>query len=382
MERTAFTASQRRHVVRAERDYLAFVPPSLPPSLPLTPELVRSLSAADRAVGRLAGLSFGLPNPLLMSHTLVRREAVLSSRIEGTHATFSDLALFEVDQSGVAADDVQEVFNYVAAAEHVLSPGRRLPLSLPLLCEAHHILLTGVRGGYATPGEFRRSQNWIGSPGATLNTATYVPPPPERLWDCLDAFEKYLHAPRELPTLIDVACIHYQFEAIHPFIDGNGRLGRLLVTLLLAEWGLLPAALLDLSAFLEPRRNEYYAKLLAVTQQGDWLGWVLFFLEAVATQAADATERAQRLMKMREAYREQIAAMRSASALVRLVDALFVTPALTIQRAADTAGISRRAATLNIDKLIEAGILDEAPSAGRTRLFLARRIIATINGDT
>jgi Fic family protein len=225
------------------------VPPPLPPDLAFDLGLAASLSAADRAVGVLAGIGRTLPSAALLAQSMIRREAVLSSRIEGTQATMSELVLFELQpQRPQDNSDVQEVNNYVTALRYVLAPDRRLPVSLPLLRETHEILLSGVRGGYATPGEFRRSQNWIGPPGCVLDTATSVPPPPERLWDCLDSFEKYLHAEHTLPPLITIACLHYQFEAIHPFIDGNGRLGRLLVTLLLVEWGLLPAPLLDLSA--------------------------------------------------------------------------------------------------------------------------------------
>lgn len=263
--------------MRADRGYHAFVPPPLPPELTFDSDLMAALSGADRAVGELSGIGRTLPSAALLTHSMVRREAVLSSRIEGTQATMSDLVLFELQPQQAGHSDVQEVHNYVSALEHVLDPRRRLPLSLSLLREAHAILLTGVRGGYANPGEFRRSQNWIGAPGCVLDTAAYVPPPPERLWECLDAFEKYLHAAHHLPPLVTIACLHYQFEAIHPLVDGNGRLGRLLVTLLLVEWGILPAPLLDLSASLEPRRDEYYARLMAVSTQGDWRGWVAFF---------------------------------------------------------------------------------------------------------
>ena len=253
--------SQRLHLVRAEGGYRAFLPPPLPPRLTLDAELVGQLSAADRAVGELAGLVSALPDPGLLSRPLIRREAVLSSRIEGTRATSSELSVFQAGGGARDEADVAEVANYVVALDHVLDPRRRLPLSLPLLLEAHALLMRDVRGGYATPGVFRRSQNWIGRPGSTLADAAYVPPPPERLWECLDALEKYLHAYRVLPPLLEIAAIHYQFEAVHPFVDGNGRVGRLLVSLLLVEWGVLPAPVLDLSAWLEPRRDRYYAGL-------------------------------------------------------------------------------------------------------------------------
>ncbi|HET8641139.1 MAG TPA: Fic family protein, partial [Pseudonocardiaceae bacterium] len=240
--------------------------------------------------------------------------------------------------------------------------------------------LTGVRGGYATPGEVRRSQNWIGPPGCTLVDATYVPPPPDRLWDCLGEFEKALHADHDLPPLIMVACLHYQFEAIHPFVDGNGRVGRLLVTLLLIEWGLLPAPLLDLSARIEPLRDEYYDRLLAVSTAGDWAGWLGFFLDAVRVQANDAVGRAIALQRLRADYREKLTGARSSSLLPKLADWLFEVPAVTAGVVAEHLGISRRAAVLNIDKLVSAGILTEVTGLGRARLFFAVQILKVMEG--
>ncbi len=376
-----FAASQRQYVVRAERGYAAFAPPPLPPDVPLGGDLQRRLSSADRAVGELAGVARSLPNPLLLSQTLVRREAVLSSRIEGTRATLSDLVLFEVEHpSGAGGEDVREVLNYVRATDHVLAPDRRLPVSLPLLCEAHAILLTDVRGGYATPGQFRRTQNWVGAPGAVVDTATYVPPPPERLWECLDPFEKYLHSQRGLPPLLDIAAIHYQFEAIHPFLDGNGRVGRLLMVLLLVEWDLLPGPVLDLSAYIEPRRDRYYDALLHVSTQGDWPGWYAFMLEVFEQQARDAVHRARRLHDLRDEFRRRIATSRSSGLLPMLVDELFRVPALTIPRAREVLGVTHRAATLNVDKLVAVGILRELSNAGRRRLFVADEVLAAVEG--
>lgn len=377
----AFADPQRAHVVRSDRGYQAFVPPNLPPEVAFDITMVRRLSAADRAMGQLAGVGRTLPNPRLLAQTMVRREAVLSSRIEGTAATLSDLVRYEVAPSAAATGDVAEVYNYVAALEHVLAADRRLPLSLSLLREAHEILLSGVRGGYATPGDFRRTQNWIGPSGCVLDTATYVPPPPERMWECLDAFEKHLHAEHELPPLITIACLHYQFEAIHPFIDGNGRVGRLLVALLLVEWGLLPAPLLDLSAYLEPRRDEYYERLLAVTVDGDWVGWISFFLDVVANQAADALHRAQALQSLREELRGRVTNVRSSSLAPRLVDALFETPAMTINRAAEVLGVTHRGATLNVQRLVDAGVLTEVASTARARLFLAEDVLRVLGED-
>jgi Fic family protein len=374
--------------VRAERGYWAFVPPSLWPELAFDLDLVDRLSAADRALGLLAGVGRSLPNPHLFSQVLLRREAVLSSRIEGTQASLSDLVLFEGQlmlfgaETGRAEErgDAREVFNYVAAVRQGLDPARSLPLSLRLLREAHATLLTGVRGGYATPGEFRRTQNWIGPPGCILNEATYVPPPPERLWECLDAFEKALYGEPALPPLLAIAFLHYQFEAIHPFIDGNGRVGRLLVTLLLAEWDLLPDPLLDLSAYIEPRRDEYYARLLAVSRAADWAGWARYFLAAVEHQALDVAGRAGRLQTLRDNYRARVATARSSGLLGTLVDALFDTPVLSIPTAARVLDVTHRAARLNIDKLVDAAILTEVGNRARYKLFLAPHILDVIEG--
>jgi len=375
-----FALAQRVHVVRAEGGYQAFVPPPLPPDVTVDGELSLRLSAADRAVGELAGVGRTLPNPQLFTQALVRREAVLSSRIEGTRASLSDLVLFEVERNGAADEDVREVYNYVAATEHVLAPDRRLPVSLSLLREAHQLLMTDVRGGRATPGEFRRSQNWLGSAGATIETATYIPPPPERLWDCLDPFEKYLHAEQTLPPLLAIGAAHYQFEAMHPFLDGNGRVGRLLIVLLLVEWGLLPGPLLDLSAYIEPRRDRYYDTLLRVSTHADWPGWFTFFLEVVEQQARDALQRANQLQVLRDDYRQRVATARSSGLLGVLVDELFRVPALTINRARDLLDVTHRAATQNIEKLVTAGILVEVAQRGRTRQFVAADVMNVVEG--
>ncbi|MFD6101408.1 Fic family protein [Nocardia salmonicida] len=374
-----FSRAQQVNLVRAENGYRAFSPPPLPPIVQMSPKLVRRLSSADRAVGELAGLGRGLPSPELFGRALVRREAVLSSRIEGTVASLSDVAMYEVERPAHPRGDVQEVFNYMSAMDHVLDPGRRLPLSLSLLREAHRILMTGVRGDYATPGEFRRSQNWIGPPGSTIDTAKYVPPPPESLWLGLDAFEKFLHADGELPPLLAIAAVHYQFEAIHPFIDGNGRIGRLLAVMLLVEWGLLPGPLLDLSSYIEPRRDRYYEGLLRVSTDGDWLGWFDFFLEVIEEQARDSLARAVRLDALRTELRLRVARARSSGLLPILVDELFRSPIIGIANAMKALDVTHRSATLNVEKLVEAGILVEVTRA-RTRFFAAPDVLAVMNG--
>src|SRR5712691_6169458 len=242
----------------------AFLPAPLPPALDWTPGLIRALSEADRLIGRLAGEGGRLPNPHVLIRPFVRREAVLSSRIEGTRATLGELLAAE---AGAAVDrspaDLREVANYVVALEHGLQRLKTLPLSLRLTRELHTKLMTGVRGGHATPGELRKTQNWIGPRGCTLENATYVPPPPEALVECLSAWEKFLHD-HSVPVLVQAALMHVQFEAIHPFLDGNGRVGRLLITLFLVERYVLPTPLLYLSAFFEATRGDYYGRLQSV----------------------------------------------------------------------------------------------------------------------
>src|SRR5437899_5389233 len=260
----------------------AYVPEPLPPRFEWSAGLAAALSAADRAVGRLAGEGRRLPNPHLLIRPFVRREAVLSSRIEGTQATLGELLAAE---AGAAVDrspaDLREVANYVVALEYGVKRLKAHPLSRRRTRELHGKLMTGVRGGHATPGVFRTTQNWIGPPGCTLANAIYVPPPPDALADCLGAWEKFLRE-RSLPVLVQAALMHVQFEAIHPFIDGNGRVGRLLITLFLVEREVLPAPLLYLSAFFEATRADYYERLQGVHARSEWEGWLEYFLNGVA----------------------------------------------------------------------------------------------------
>jgi Fic family protein len=365
-------------VRRTPTEYWAFVPPPLPPDLDLDLELIGALSAADRAVGELGGVGGGLPEPQILIRPFLRREAVLSSKIEGTEATLTDLVLFEADAPTPDRSDVREVFNYVKALEDATAPGRALPLSLRLIRGMHRTLMTGVRGGYATPGEFRRSQNWIGAPGCVLNDATYVPPPVDEMLGCLDALERYLYEPSGIPPLLRVALVHYQFEAIHPFLDGNGRVGRLLVSLLLIEWGLLPKPLLYLSAYFEANRSEYYDRLLAVSTAGDWHGWLGFFLAGVASQSVDVIDRTKRLQALREEYHARLHVTRASALLLKLVDHLFAQPAIRIAMAEEVLGVTFRAASLNVQKLVDAGILKEITGRARNRVFVAHEILGLL----
>jgi len=379
MDPSAFTEDKPGRLIRGIRGYWAYVPAALPPSIDLSMELVRGLSDADRPLSELAGIARTLPNPHLLIGPFVRREAVLSSRIEGTQASLSDLLFYEA--SGTArrrASDVREVSNYVSALEYGLQRLKDLPVGLRLLREIHERLMNRVRGEHQAPGEFRRSQNWIGPPGCTLMEATYVPPPPREMHEALDSFEKYLHARSDLPPLIRLALIHYQFEAIHPFLDGNGRIGRLLVTLLLCAHGLLPQPLLYLSAFFERHRDEYYMRLLEVSQRGEWAVWILYFLRGIASQAHDAIRRSDRLLGLWQRYRSKLQRTRASALLLQLIDELFISPAITNSAAADRLSVTPRAAQLNIEKLLKAGILREATGKRRNRIYVASEIISVV----
>lgn len=382
MDLSAFTEEKTGQVVKTLQGYWAFVPDPLPPPLIPSWELVRQISEADRALSELAGVARTLPNPHLLISPFVRREAVLSSRIEGTQASLSDLFFFEA--SGTIppqVPDVQEVSNYVKALEYGLVRLQDLPVSLRLIKEIHERLMDGVRGEHLTPGEFRRSQNWIGPPGCTLMDAVFVPPPETEMKEALGKLEKYLHSPSSLPPLVRLALFHYQFEAIHPFLDGNGRIGRLLLTLLLCAEGLLPQPLLYLSAFFERHRREYYRLLLVVSQSGQWSDWINFFLRGVAEQSRDAIRRSNRLMDLWQAYRQRLQSARSSALLLQLVDELFSYPVITIAQAAEHLNVTQRSAALNIEKLIDEGILNEATGRQRNRIFVAPKIIQIIEAE-
>jgi len=338
-----------------------------------TPELVRALSDADRLIGRLAGEGRRLPNPHLLIRPFVRREAVLSSRIEGTQATLGELLAAE---AGASVDgspaDLREVGNYVVALEHGLKRLRTLPLSLRLTRELHAKLMAGVRGDHATPGEFRRSQNWIGRPGATLANATYVPPPPDLLMDCLGAWEKFLHD-RSLPVLVQAALMHVQFEAIHPFLDGNGRVGRLLITLFLVEREVLPTPLLYLSAFFEATRADYYGALQGVHERGEWEDWLVYFLNGVARQSEDALSRAERINALLARWKVEMA--KTSQAAVKAVDLVAENPYCTVRGVSKRLRVAFTTAQRAVERLQAAGILKQANEAKRDRVYCATALL-------
>jgi len=384
MEPADFSRDIHGRLVHSPRGYLAFVPSPLPPLLASSWELTNALSAADRALSELAGMGRILPNPHLLIRPYLRREAVLSSRIEGTLASLSDLFFFEAsEKTERQAPDVREVANYVRALEYGLKRLGELPLSLRLIREIHEQLMGDVRGGGMdrTPGEFRRSQNWIGPPGCVLANAIFVPPPIEEMDQALGDLEKYLHAPSDLPPLVRLALIHYQFEAIHPLLDGNGRIGRLLISLLLQTEALLPHPLLYLSAYFEHHRSEYYRRLLRVSQANEWSEWIVFFLRGIAEQAQDAEKRSGLLLGQWHAYRRELQSPRSSALLLRLVDELFSYPVITVASAAELLHITPTAAQSNINHLVAQGILREVTGWRRNRIYVASEIMHIITID-
>lgn len=362
--------------VRARGGHQAFVPDPLPPTIEWTPTLVGALSDADRLIGRLAGEGGRLPNPHLLIRPFVRREAVLSSRIEGTQATLGELLAAE---AGAAVDrspaDLREVANYVVALEYGLKRLESLPLSLRLTRELHTKLMTGVRGGHATPGEFRKTQNWIGPPGCTLENAAYVPPPPEAIMECLAAWERFLHD-RSLPVLVQTALMHVQFEAIHPFLDGNGRVGRLLITLLLVERDVLPTPLLYLSAFFQATRRDYYDRLHGVHSRSEWEAWLVYFLTGVARQSEDALSRAERINTLLARWRAALAG--SSRIALPLLDLVAENPYCTIRRAEKRLKVAFTTAQRAIERLQAGGVLEQINESKRDRVYCATALLAIL----
>jgi Fic family protein len=370
-----FRAPSAGKVIRTPQGYSAFIPAKLPPTLEYDNQFVLSLSRADAALSELSGLGRHLPNPHLLIAPYVRREAVLSSRIEGTKASLSDLLIDEMERLTHRTDDVREVRNYVAAMEHGLDRLHKLPLSLRLVREIHARLMNGVRGDFATPGEFRRSQNWIGPSGSTVETARYVPPPPEHLDDLLRDWERFLHERNIFPDLVQCAIMHEQFEAIHPFIDGNGRLGRLLITLFLIERGRLPQPLLYLSAYIEAHRQDYYDLLQRVRTHGDWMGWLRFFMAGVTEIACEARGQASRLMELREKFRGRL---RDKPKALALLDELFLNPYMSVSRAEKVLKVSNPTARQSVMLLQTKGVLEEITGRTWGKLYLAKPILETI----
>lgn len=377
MDPKDFRSQDAGKTILTPTGFWAFLPNPLPPNITWSLSLVSTLTEAERDLSRLAVMVSVFPFSRLLIQPFIRSEAVISSRIEGTHASLVDLYTFETDQLSFfeKTEDVREVFNYVRAMDYGLERLKTLPVSLRLIRELHGKLMENVRGGALTPGEFRRSQNWIGPAGSIPSTAPFVPPPVEEMNQALDALEKFIHTVTEIPPLIRAGLIYYQFEAIHPFLDGNGRVGRLLIVLLLCEWGLLPQPVLNLSAYIEHYRQEYYDHLLSVSQQGTWESWLRFFLRGVSEQAREGVIRMERLREIRESYQAIIEKERNPERMAAVVDFLFSRPILSVRQASDGLGIPFKTARNYLAKLERVGVLREITGFARNRIFQADEII-------
>ena len=374
MNQKDFSENRSGVLFNAPTGYLAFVPNPLPPPIAIDMELALALSRADAALSELSGLGGQLPNPHLLIAPYIRREAVLSSKIEGTKASLTDLLIDEIDDSDKrsSTDDVKEVKNYIRALEHGLVLLEKLPLSLRLIREIHEKLMQGVRGDRATPGEFRRTQNWIGPSGSTLMSAAFVPPPVSEMDKCLSDWEKFLHERDTIPDLIQCAMMHVQFETIHPFLDGNGRIGRLLVTFFLIERRRLSQPLLYLSAFIDAHKSDYYELLQRVRTHGEWIPWIRYFLQGITDVAKEAGLHAKHLPALREDYRSQ---MRGKPNALGLVDELFINPYITTARAMKILGKTHPTATSAIKLLERNGILKEASGRQWGRYYVCPTIL-------
>jgi Fic family protein len=358
--------------VRQPLGYRAFVPAPLPPDPPLQVDapLLALLSRADQALGRLDGAAQTLPDPDLFVAMYVRQEAVLSSQIEGTQSTLDDVLAFELGANQrELPGDVGEVVNHVRAMNYGLERVRELPLSLRLIREIHRELLRDVRGAERSPGEFRSGPNWIGPPGAPIGDAIFVPPAVPDMHVALDNLERFQHDSGGLPALLHCGLAHVQFETIHPFGDGNGRVGRLLFTFLLVHRGVLQRPLLYLSHYLKRHRAEYYDRLMAVREAGDWEGWMRFFLRGVAETAEQATATARAILVLRERHRALIQERGANVAALRLLDLLFEQPLVTINRVGERLKVAFGTANRLVDRLVDVGILDETTGGLRNRVF-------------
>jgi Fic family protein len=361
--------------------YWAYVPKPLPPKIEPSLDLMQVLSESDRALGELSGLGRTISNPHLLIGPFIRREAVDSSRIEGTHTDLPGLYAYESERASRRGRkampeqaDAQEVLNYVRATEYGIRKLKTRELDLKLIGELHRRLMIGVRGNRATPGRFRKVQNWIGT-GGGLTQAIFVPPPVAEMTASLAELEKYILGGNSLPPLIRIALIHYQFEGTHPFIDGNGRIGRLLISLLLVKWGLLPLPLLYLSSYFERHRREYYDLLLAISGRGLWQDWLVFFLKGVAEQSRDAIARAKRLQDLQLDWRTKLLKQRAPAALLLLADHLFDSPVLSIPQAQRLLELSYPGTQKVIGKLVDLRILTPADESEYGKLFIAREIL-------
>ncbi len=387
MKASDFTTNAPGDLVPTISGAIAFVPNPVPTDLTLGPRTIRLLAHASNDVGRLQGMSHGLEfNPYLVTSPLLRREAILSSKIEGTITTPEQLLLLEADARDSAdrvaqsADhDTMEVANYVRAMEAGLTMVKNgEPITLGSIKTLHGILLSGDRGDRERPGDFRVSQNWIGGPTDAIGDARFVPPPVKQMESALAGLERYVNQEQTQssdPLLIQLALIHYQFETVHPFRDGNGRIGRLLIPLLMCSHGRLEAPLLYMSSYFDTHRTEYVDRMLAVSQEGAWTEWINFFLTGVSEAAADAVGQTTALIKKRQEYRERFQSEGASARLLQLIDSLFQSPSLSINYAAHLLGTSPQTAAYSVHKLEAAGVLREASGRAKNKLYVADEIL-------
>ena len=384
MQESDFTANSPGRLVPADTldgsYWPAFVPDPLPPIIDWSDDTVSLLSNADRALSGLNGRAAALPNPFLLIRPLTTREAVASSGIEGTTSNIAELYQYQLDGITRDRDDAEELDNHVKAMQFGLDRLQQLPMSLRLIREVHQVLMSGVRGSTRRPGEFRTVQVVIGGRRG-IRFARYVPPPYAEMMPALHELERFLHSDTRIPLLAQLAMIHYQFEAIHPFEDGNGRTGRLLITLLLCDRGYLANPWLYLSDYFLMYRQEYMDLLLGVSLRGQWEPWIQFFLMAVATVADDAMLRVDKLLAVREDYQERVSSLRTAGVAFRLIDSLFEQPYTTGRRVQGILESSHQSARSHIGRLVDAGILTQVERRGSTQLYVAQGILDVIAED-
>ena len=365
--------------------YKAFVPEKLPPSPALRIEgaLQNLLSQADMALARLDGMGYFLPNADLFIAMYVRKEALLSSQIEGTQASLEDIFEYESGDKPENINDVAEVINYIRALNYGMDRLKTLPMSLRLIKEIHGVLMQGTRGGNKAPGEFRKTQNWIGPPGSTLKDARYIPPPPQEVVKTMGDLEQYIHKGRKLPVLIDCGLVHYQFESIHPFLDGNGRVGRLLITFYLYFREVLHRPLLYLSYYFKKNRQEYYDRLNMVRDKGDYEQWIAFFLKGVVETADSAVETARKILELQTKHRELLWKKKLSSPLaVGILERLFQKPYVSVNDVAKEFSISFQAASNLVSQLEGAGILHEITGKKRDKRFIYAEYITILSEGT
>lgn len=381
MDRYPQTSFGRGRRTPGRHGYVAYFPAKIPRRLDLPAATVALLAETESALGQLAAVGRLVPNPDLLIRPYLLREAISSTRIEGTQATIGEV--LDSDATGTdPSADVEEVVNYVAAMRDGLRRLDRLPLSTRLLCEMHRLLMAGVRGRELAPGELRTTQNWIGPGGSTVESAPFVPPPPAELPKLLGDWERFAHEEPGMPLLVQNALLHAQFETIHPFLDGNGRLGRLMLVFFLVVRGRLPAPLLYLSAYLDENRDAYYASLQAIREKGDAIPWVNLCLKSIQTQSTDAVQRAERIVALRERYREAASALGTANAF-DLVDLICENPVVTTRSIENRLGVSRPTALRLLRRMEEQGVLTEAEEGARgQRRYVARGLMEAVAGGS